>query len=89
MITEYHANGHDPGTILSQAVFHPGVVAEEDLAKRQVLQQMQEWSGCYASDRALVTIFYQVVLRQGAARLIRHSPGGLQTLVLKYSLLLC
>ena len=88
MITEYHANGHDPGTILSQAVFHPAVVAEEDLAQRQV-QQIQEWSGCYASDRALVTILYQVVLHQGAARLIRHSPGGLQRLVLKYSLLLC
>ena len=88
MITEYHANGHDPGTILSQAVFHPAVVAEEDLAQRQV-QQIQEWSGCYASDRALVTILYQVVLHQGAARLIWHSPGGLQRLVLKYSLLLC
>ena len=88
MITEYHANGHAPGTILSQAVFHPAVVAEEDLAQRQV-QQIQEWSGCYASDRALVTILYQVVLHQGAARLIRHSSGGLQRLVLKYSLLLC
>ena len=88
MITEYHANGHDPGTILSQAVFHPAVVAEKDLAKRQVLQ-MQDWSGCYASDRALLTILYQVVLHQAAARLIRHSPGGLQRLVLKYSLLLC
>ena len=88
MITEYHANGHDPGTILSQAVFHPAVVAEKDLAKRQVLQ-MQDWSECYASDRALVTILYQVVLHQGAARLIRHSPGGLQRLVLKYSMLLC
>ena len=88
MITEYHANGHDPGTILSQAVFHPAVVAEEDLAQRQV-QQIQEWSGCYASDRALVTILYQVVLHQGAARLNRHSSGGLQRLVLKYSLLLC
>ena len=88
MITEYHANGHDPGTILSQAVFHPAVVAEKDLAKRQVLQ-MQDWSRCYASDRALLTILYQVVLHQGAARLIRHSPGGLQRLVLKYSMLLC
>ena len=88
MITEYHANGHAPGTILSQAVFHPAVVAEEDLAKCQVLQ-MQEWWGCHASDRVLVTILYQVVLHQGAARLIRHSPGGLQRLVLKYSLLLC
>ncbi len=88
MITEYHANGHAPGTILSQAVFHPAVVFEEDLAKCQVLQ-MQEWWGCHASDRVLVTILYQVVLHQGAARLIRHSPGGLQRLVLKYLLLLC
>tara|TARA_B000000460_G_scaffold17364_1_gene11658 strand:- start:29 stop:295 length:267 start_codon:yes stop_codon:yes gene_type:complete len=88
MITEYHANGHAPGTILSQAVFHLAVVFEEDLAKCQVLQ-MQEWWGCHASDRVLVTILYQVVLHQGAARLIRHSPGGLQRLVLKYSLLLC
>ena len=88
MITEYHANGHDPGTILSQAVFHPAVVTEEDLAKCQVLQ-MQEWWGCHANDRVLVTILYQVVLHQGAGRLIRHSPEGLQRLVLKYSLLLC
>jgi len=87
MITEYHANGHAPGTILSQAVFHPAVVTEEDLAKCQV-PQIQEWSGCYASDRALVTILYQVVLHQGAVWLIRHSPGGLRVLVLKYSLLL-
>jgi hypothetical protein len=88
MITEYHANGRAPGTILYQVVLHQGVVAEEDLAKCQVLQ-MQKWLGCYASDRVLVTILYQVVLHQGAGRLIRHSPWGLQRLVLKYSLLLC
>ena len=88
MITEYHANGHAPGTILSQAVFHPAVVFEEDLAKCQVLQ-MQEWWGCHASDRVLVTILYQVVLHQGAARLIRYLPEGLLRLVLRYPLLLC
>ena len=88
MITEYHANGHAPGTILSQAVFHPAVVTGVDLTQRQVLDP-QEWPRCRASDRVLVTILYQVVLHQGAARLIRHSPGGLQRLVLKYSLLLC
>ena len=88
MITEYHANDRVLVTILYQVVFHPAVVFEEDLAKCQVLQ-MQEWWGCHASDRVLVTILYQVVLHQGAARLIRHSPGGLQRLVLKYLLLLC
>ena len=86
MITEYHANGHAPGTILSQAVFHPAVVTGEDLTQRQVLDP-QEWPRCRASDRAPGTILSQVVLHPMAVRPIRYAPGGLRMLVLNYSLL--
>ena len=86
MITEYHANGHAPGTILSQAVFHPAVVAAEDLAQRQVLPP-QEWPRYRASDRAPGTILSQGVFHPVAVRPIRYALGGLRRLVLNYSLL--
>ena len=57
----HRASGHVLGTIFSRAVSHPAVVPGEYLMQHQVMQT-QEWPRCYASDRALRTILYQVAL---------------------------